>query len=350
MTGNPILRNYRSRAFYAGAWLLVTAVQTLAVWVASALPFGYALADSVVFSALFAIGALLLWFSVYYNPWKERNWIFNFIYLKCLAILLLAAWLGVGYVLMQLLFGDSSGYIRFLNISLWWKLPEGLFFYLVMILIYYLYMYVEKVNEHADNEIRLNKLLKDGELNLLKSQINPHFLFNSLNSLNALMLQQPERAQQMLLALSDYLRYTVMATRNEQVELQTEIENSERYLMIEKWRFGEKLYYDFDITPECLSAKIPSMLLQPLFENAVKHGVYESTETVHIHAKIERESDFLKITISNNFEAGNPAPRKGSGTGLKNTHERLRLLYGADASLQARKDDGKFMVIVKIPL
>ena len=350
MSSNPILRNYQSRLFYAAIWLFIASAQLLVVYIASDFPFGYIFADSLVFNTLFALLMLLLWYPLYYNPWKIRNWSVNFIFLKMMALLLLLVWMGTGYLLMYILFGTEAEYASFLKTSIGWKIMEGLLFYVVAVLVYYLYVYMWELNEKANNEIRLNKLLKDGELNLLKSQINPHFLFNSLNSLNVLILKNPEQAQQMLMALSDYLRYTVVATREEQSVLQKEIENIERYLSIEKLRFGERLHYDFEIADGCLQIKIPSMLLQPLFENAVKHGVYESVGMVRITTKINKEGGYLRIAISNNFDDENPGARKGSGTGLKNIGERLNLFYGTEASIYTKKENNQFSVIVKTPI
>ena len=205
------------------------------------------------------------------------------------------------------------------------------------------------MNEKAVNEIRLNRLLKDGELNLLKSQINPHFLFNSMNSVNSLIIKNPEQAQKMLVALSDYLRYAVLATNSQYSHIAGEMENIARYLSIEQLRFGDKLHYEPDIDPSALSVEIPAMLLQPLFENAIKHGVYESLDTVRIVTKITKDSQYLNIELSNDFDEEGVSQKKGSGTGLQNIRERLRLLYGTSAAMQTKAEHGVFRVILKIP-
>jgi LytS/YehU family sensor histidine kinase len=245
---------------------------------------------------------------------------------------------------------ENAGYRRFLTISLYWKALEGMLFSTVAVLVYYLYVYVEQLNEKVANEIRLTRLIKDSELNMLKSQINPHFLFNGLNSVNSLVVIHPEQAQKMLVALSDYLRYAVLSTNNMYSHVADEMENIARYLSIEKLRFGEKLVYESDIDPECLTAEIPSMLLQPLFENAVKHGVYESLETVRIMARITRDSRYVNIELRNDFDTEGVSQKKGSGTGLQNIRERLRLLYGTNAAMQTKADNGVFTVMLKIPL
>ncbi len=335
---------------YAGIWFIITIIQILAVHFIAGLPLGYTIADAVIFSLIFAGCAIPLWYPVCYNQKKDISWYAVLFVHGVLIVLLLSIWLGFGYFLMYLFTGGDKIYLYFIKASVWWKVIEGFFLYVVLVLVYDIYIYIEKLNEKVNNEIRLNKLLKDGELNLLKSQINPHFLFNSLNSLHALIIKAPEKAGDMLIALSDYLRYTVLSTRQEYSSLENEIENIERYLSIEKLRFGDKLEYTIDCRPECLHVKIPSMILQPLFENAVKHGVYESLEVVVITAKIKKENHYLLIEIGNGFDPENTSRKKGSGTGLKNIRERLVLSYATDASLLVKSKDKQFVVMLKMPV
>jgi len=152
----------------------------------------------------------------------------------------------------------------------------------------------------------------------------------------------------MLIALSDYLRYAVLSTNRTYSCVADEMENIARYLSIEQVRFGDRLLYEAHIDPQTVSAEIPSMLLQPLLENAIKHGVYESLETVRIVAKITREHQYLNIEITNDFDEDGYSPKKGSGTGLKNIRERLRLTYGSSASMQTKAEKGVFTVKLKI--
>ena len=351
MNGNPILGNYKSRMLYAGVWTMIAIMQTVVVYISTAgLPFGYVFADSVTFSFLFACGIIPLWFPVYYNRWERKAWQFNLVAHFSLACVLITSCLLVGYGLCFLTGLGNAAYRHFLSISLWWKALEGFLFYVMAVLVYYLYLYMEQLNEKAANEIRLNKLLKDGELNLLKSQINPHFLFNSMNSVNSLIIRNPEQAQKMLVALSDYLRYAVLSTNRMYSCIAEEMENIARYLSIEQLRFGDRLQYDPDIDPAALNAQIPAMLLQPLFENAIKHGVYESLETVHIVVKIVKDRQYLNIELSNDFDEEGVSQKKGSGTGLKNIRERLHLMYGNSAAMQTKAENGVFKVIIKLKI
>ena len=350
MNGNPILGNYLSRILYAGIWSVIVVVQTISVYLFSDLCFGYALVDSAVFNFLFAVCIIPLWYPVRFNQWERRTWHFNLTAHFSLACIVIFAWISVGYGLCYLTGRWNEMYLHFLNISIYWKAVEGLLFYAVTVLVYYLYVYIEQLNEKATNELRLNKLLKDGELNLLKSQINPHFLFNSMNSVNSLITRNHEQAQKMLVALSDYMRYAVMSTKHEYSNVAGEMENIARYLSIEQFRFGDKLLYEPEIDPACHHVEIPSMLLQPLFENAIKHGVYESFETVRIVTKITKDRQYLNIEINNDFDEEGVSQKKGSGTGLQNIRERLQLLYGTSATMQAKAENGVFKVILKIPL
>ncbi len=335
---------------YAGIWTLIAIGQTAVVYISTNLPFGYVLIDSVIFCFLLICCLIPLWYPVRFNRWERRTWRFILAAHLSLAFVVISCWLLADYWLCYLVGLGNAEYQHYLKISLWWKALDGFLLYIVAMLVYYLYAYVEQLNEKAANEIRLNELIKDGELNLLKSQINPHFLFNSMNSVNSLIIRNPEQAQKMLVALSDYLRYAVLATNRVYSCVADEMENIARYLSIEKLRFGDKLQYEPDIDPASLNAEIPAMLLQPLFENAIKHGVYESLETVRIVAKITKDSQYLNIELSNDFDAEGVSPKKGSGTGLKNSRERLRLLYGTSAAIQEKKKGSVFTVILKIPL
>jgi sensor histidine kinase YesM len=304
----------------------------------------YALLDGLVFNTVFAVFILPFWYPVCFNAWEHRTWLFNVAAHFMLICAYLLVCLLTGFLIISLI-APNSEYPP--DNPIWMKTFSGLLIYFITILIYYLYVYVDQLKEKTANEIRLNSLLKDGELNLLKSQINPHFLFNSLNSVNSLIVTQPEKAQQMLVALSEYLRYAVLSTHRVYSHIEEEMENINRYLSIEKLRFGDKLVYKAVVAPEALKAAIPVMLLQPLFENAIKHGIYESLETVCITIIITCEGQNLRIVMNNDYD-GHISAKKGSGTGLQNVRERLRLLYGTAADMHIKRESGKFTVILNI--
>jgi len=210
-------------------------------------------------------------------------------------------------------------------------------------------MSLNNLAEKNAREAKLESLVRETELKMLRSQINPHFLFNSLNSISSLTITDPEKARTMVVKLSEFMRYALSRKDERPVSLQNELENLRLYLDIEKVRFGEKLITEENIDPDCLDFKIPVMLLQPLFENAVKHGVYESTESVKIITNAKIVEKFIQITISNNFDP-TPSLRKGTGTGLLNVTRRLELYYGNKASIKTTRGNGIYTVTLYMPM
>ena len=157
-----------------------------------------------------------------------------------------------------------------------------------------------------------------------------------------------ERAQEMVIKLSDYMRYTVSQEKSVMATLGREIDNIHRYLDIEKTRFGSKLQYKFDIDDDSVEAAIPGMILQPLYENAIKHGVYESTEPILIETRAFMDNDILIVSIKNNYQSGAPMVA-GAGIGLRNIAERLKLIYQNETLLRIKNENQQFEVTLIIP-
>lgn len=220
--------------------------------------------------------------------------------------------------------------------------------YLVLVLIYYLVSNNQKLQERMQQEERLKGLVRDAELNMLKSQINPHFLFNSLNSIASLTMSNPDEARDMIIRLSEFLRYSLKHRENEFVPLKEELGRMKDYLAIEKVRFGEKLQYDINIDQECESFPVPTMIFQPLFENAIRHSVYESIEPVSVSFSCVPEEGFMKTVITNDYDPEIPS-RKGTGVGLQNVRQRIHLAYRDNGSVQWSGNEGVFTVTILFP-
>jgi len=249
---------------------------------------------------------------------------------------------------MMIIFPDNLNYQEFWNTTLPYRIGTGVFIFGLVTLTYFLFVSMTNLSEKKAKEARLESLIKETELKMLRSQINPHFLFNSLNSISSLTITDPEKARLMVINLSEFMRYALSRKDEQPVSLRSELENLQLYLDIEKVRFGEKLTTEENIEPRCLEFKIPVLLLQPLYENAVKHGVYESTDCVKIktHAKII--DGFIEIIISNNYDPA-PSQKRGTGTGLLNVTRRLELFYGKKASIKTSKENGIYTVILYLP-
>ena len=250
---------------------------------------------------------------------------------------------------MQLVLPEGNNYQAYWDATFPYRIGTGVFIYGLIILTYYLFVSLSNLSEKNAKEAKLESLVKETELKMLRSQINPHFLFNSLNSISSLTITDPEKARDMVVKLSEFMRYALSRKDEQPVSLQSELENLRLYLDIEKVRFGEKLTTEEIIETNCLDFKIPVMLLQPLYENAVKHGVYESTESVRIITQAKIIDGYIEIIISNNYDSA-PSLRRGTGTGLLNvTRRRLELFYGNKASIKTTKENGIYTVTLYIP-
>ena len=250
--------------------------------------------------------------------------------------------------LMLAVFADQALFVYFVSDTLLWRATASGFYFAIIILLYYLLKYSEDLQEKVRNEASLQQIIQQTALDALKSQLNPHFIFNSLNSISSLTISNPEKAQQMVIKLSDFLRNSLQNDEKKTHTLSIELEVIKLYLDIEKIRFGDRFNIQYDITEESLSAQVPNMILQPLFENAIKYGLYETLEQVNINTKVYVENQQLIISISNPYDP-KMQPPKGRGIGLKNTEQRLKLLYGLDYMMTSTKTSETFSIKLHIP-
>ena len=263
-------------------------------------------------------------------------------------LILIPLWMLAGYAVLRTLVPADDDYFYFLNVSFITRIATSVLFYGTVLLIYHLFIYSRQLHERRLNESRLNLLVKESELNVLRSQLNPHFLFNSLNSISSLTLTDPGRARDMIIKLSEFLRYALRYGQQDKTRLSEELRNIELYLEIEKTRFGEKLLYTKDVSGDCSDAMIPNMILQPLFENSIKHGVYESTEPITIVLGCRCAEDTLGISVRNNFDP-EQVGTGGAGIGLTNVMNRMKLIYGREDLVTVEKNNNTFEVRLLIP-
>lgn len=199
-----------------------------------------------------------------------------------------------------------------------------------------LYISITSVHERHAAELRqseLSRALQAAELKLLKSQINPHFLFNSLNSVRALIAEDPARARDAVTQLAGLLRYTLSSDHDELVTLERELKTVGDYLALESLRFGDRLRVELDIAAGARDVRIPVMVLQTVVENAIKHGIAELPSGGVLRISATLRDGALQVEVRNPRPM-NPTPREQQGTGLYNAEERLRLLFGSGATLE----------------
>lgn len=346
---HPITKNRRALNIYVTIWFLVLIINALIIMYGQDFALFISLADAMVSNILFGFLGLLVWYPTRYIPFKKETPVYSISAHITAGVVVILVWLVLTMAILGSLFSEDNAYNTFLLNSVYWRAILGIMIYLVLVLVYYLVINTRSLKERAQAEERLRTLVKESELNLLKSQINPHFLFNSLNSISSLILTNPEEAQEMIYRLSDFIRYSLKHRENEYVSLREEIGRMKDYLAIEKVRFGEKLIYRIDTSEECYEVQVPTMILQPLIENAIRHGVYESLTPVEIEFSCTLVDGYLNLQIKNDFDPMHPA-RKGTGVGLQNVSERIRLAYDSKGSIFWKVDSKKFIVTLNIPI
>ncbi|MFA5648472.1 MAG: histidine kinase [Bacteroidales bacterium] len=346
---HPIFRTPIGKIVFATWWIAVTAIHCAVLYFFYHIEVSIAVTDSLVWGLLFSILSLGLWFWVEISDIETQRPLtiaVNHIGAAAVTVLLLVALHR--FVLTQILLHNND-YLNFLDYSLLGRIILGVSLYVLIVLVYYLIIYINNFRQKLVHEAELKALVKDAELSWLKLQLNPHFLFNSLNSVSSLTLTAPEKASEMITRLSELLRYSLRQSPDTMVTLNDEIENCEKYLEIEKVRFGDRLDYSINSCPECLTVTVPSMLLQPLFENAIKHSVAQTADTSFIKAEVEIVKGFLCVKIENSLPSF-PTNSAGNGVGLDNIRRRLILIYGTPNLLFIEKSESAFRVTVSIPI
>ncbi len=231
-------------------------------------------------------------------------------------------------------------------------IPKALFIlFLLSILLIFYWSQKQKMEIDEANKRQIEKE-RDSikiQLNSLQQQFQPHFLFNSLNSINALTLSNPEEAQKMVHLLSEFMRGSIQENQSELVTLEEEIKHLKLYTDIEKVRFGDRLIVNYTIPDELFGLKLPHLILQPLIENAVKYGLYGNVDNVSIDIKAEFENKQLLISMSNPFDPLTSSSAKGTGYGLVSIEKKMQILYHQYNLMTIQKTEDLFTIQLSIP-
>ena len=345
---HPILRNRRNLIGYAIIWTIIGALNTFILVYFNDFGIIISVLESFIFNIIFATLGIGIWYPVYYTD-LEKNKISNFLTNHLAASsLAVGLWVWISYVIMTSLFANDEEYMVYLNASIPWRIGIGFLFYVLIASNYYLIIYYQNFKDKLVRESELNSLVKESQLSSLKSQINPHFLFNSLNSISSLTMVSPERAQDMVINLSDFLRYSLSHKNESLTTFEKELQNIDRYLKIEKIRFGERLNVEKDIAEPCLRYYLPGLILQPLMENAVKYGIYESTDQSNIEILASCSNELLEIIIRNDYDP-DFISKKGEGIGLRNVISRMKIQYSREDLVKFNKTENVFEVKLLFP-
>ncbi|HUX96102.1 MAG TPA: histidine kinase [Bacteroidales bacterium] len=345
---HPVLANRVRLIVWWLVWLFLMAGQSSIFYFAYGSFTFEGILDSLISLLIYSGIALSLWYP--FSFFNSGNVKLTTIITNIVAggIISVALWTLLTKFIMQGILSDENIYSEYWQATFPYRIGTGAFIYGLIVMSYYLFVSLSNLALKNAKEARLISLVKETELKMLRSQINPHFLFNSLNSISSLTVTDPEKARIMVVKLSDFMRYALSSKDEQPVTLRSELDNLRLYLDIEKVRFGNKLKTLEFIDDSCLGVKVPVMLLQPLYENAIKHGVYESTESVQITTNAQLTEGYLKIVITNNYDQ-HQIPAKGTGTGLYNVSRRLELTYGKRSSISNSKENGFYTVRLLIP-
>ena len=342
---HPFISRPRLALYYIIFWGFAFIVDILLRWLAYDVDPGVAAVEFFALPFTFLILGTPVWYVIKFST-IENNSIGRVILSHIVAAtIIVLIWLYIGLVLIKLLHPDMNGWVSN-NIPV--NILLGYILYSIYVVFFYAINYYEGFKEKLKNEGKLKSLVKEAELHALKSQINPHFLFNSLNSISSLTMTDPDKAREMVINLSDLMRYSLRHDQTEKVSLREELRNNELYLKIEKVRFGPKLNAVFEINQECLDCEIPNMILQPLYENAIKYGVYETTEPIDVITKALCSDDKLEVTIYNSYDP-DVVSKKGEGIGLINIRDRLDIIYGNPMLMKVEDKKTEFIVTLVIP-
>ena len=348
MKPHPILNSKNNLLIYSLAWILLIGIQTIALFQLFNFPWVYALVDGLVYGILFYIFGIGLYFFIRFQEFYKQNKVSVFVEHATSLVVIVSIWVISGIYILSALFSQNEEISAFLWEAISWRYVNGFLMFIVLILFYYLNSYYSHIQEKQKKENDLLRTLKDTEINLLRSKLNPHFLFNSLNSLYALIQTKPENASEMLLELSDYLRFSLDQDYKKMISLEEEMTNLNRYLAIEKMRFGDKICFEKDWDDNCNELQIPALILQPLLENAIKYGLQGNVDQVKIIIRCFLEQDQLCLEIENNYD-DKTAFRKGAGMGMYSVRKRLEILFKQYHLFKIEKKNAIFSVRLIIP-
>ena len=267
--------------------------------------------------------------------------VFSFVYMVLRA--------GVGQA-QSWLEGQPVGFLETFRPLLIKTFHFNVLIYWVIVSVSHAFDYYRRLQERELRGAELERRLAQARLMALQMQLNPHFLFNTLHAISSLMHKDVEAADRMISRLSDLLRYALESTSEQEVPLRRELEFLGRYLEIEKTRFGSRLNVELKIAPDTLDALVPNLILQPLVENAIHHGIEPHARPGRIELRSRREDAAIRLDVQDNGGGLAPGPGPDEGVGLSNTRARLKQLYGeAQRLVLGNAPEGGLVVSVTLP-
>jgi sensor histidine kinase YesM len=347
---HPIVARRERLLLYLVVWLAFGALLAFVVAFRGDTAFGWAAVYAIPLAILLGLQSLSSWYLVQVLPVQDTP-----------LPRLMGTWVGAGFVLLAIWVAAALGWAWLLRITVPQALDDEvanglaplLFFsgaagLLVAVLGHYMLMAFERSTQAERRALELRVLARESELKSLRGQLDPHFLFNSLNSVAALIGTDAQAARRMCFLMSGFFRKSLGLGGKQSIALSEELSLAETFLAIEEVRFGERLRTRFEVAEDVLTLAVPPLVLQPLVENAVHHGVAHLIEGGEVLVRARRRDGLLELAVENPCDPERP-PSRGAGVGLKNVRQRIETLFGHRASVDVTAEPTSFRVSILLP-
>jgi two-component system, LytTR family, sensor histidine kinase AlgZ len=347
---HPLLTRPRQLGLYLLAWFPLAGILVFLLTGPAGLKWGEATALIVGPCLAYAFVCLAAWYPCRATPLEKSGFVKLLLTHLTAAVLLSTLWvrlieeLAIGFMRWPSFAGLEQRLERFIPL-LW---VTGILLYVLSVTFHYVLLAEQASREAQERALQARVLARDAELKALRAQVNPHFLFNCLHSVSALTSSDAGKAREMCILLADFLRTTLRLGGKETITLEEELALVRGYLAIEKVRFGARLHMEEDVQKQTMETLIPPLLLQPLVENAIRHGIANLPEGGVIRLSVQEKARVVSIVVENSFDPESPAPLK-TGLGLDNIRQRLDTRYGPEASISVKTEGNRFQVSLRLP-
>jgi two-component system, LytTR family, sensor histidine kinase AlgZ len=350
---HPILGRLRNLGLYLLAWVPIAGMLMYALIGSEGLSSKEAIALTVPLCLVYAFVCLAAWYPCQATPLEKSSFVRLVVTHLTAAVLLSVLWAALAKELAIVL-ARYAGFVELDRrletlryFSLLWA--TGVLLYILSVTFHYVLMAEQAAREAQERALEARILARDAELKALRAQVDPHFMFNCLHSISALTSTDAAKAREMCILLADFLRSTLRLGGKETITLEEELALVRGYLAVEKVRFGARVNLEEDIDNDLMGFLVPPLLLQPLVENAIRHGIANLPEGGVIRLTAQRSDDAVSILVENSFDPESPSRLK-TGLGLANIKNRLAARYGRDAGILVGGNDGRFSVTLHLPV
>lgn len=340
---HPLLSDPKRLALYLAAWTLLAALLAVLVVAPERMTWPAALLLAAPPMLVYGFVCLATWYPARALPLRASR-IATVVFAHSIAAVLLSS------VWLVLITGWARilGHTDVVSARAMPFFATGVLLYLLATLFHYLLVAAEDARRIEKRELEVKMLARDAELKALKTQLDPHFLFNSLNSISSLCGSNPASARTLTTLLAEYLRKSLRIGNVESITLSEELELASSYLAVERIRFGPRLEVVQNVDERVRGYRVPPLLLQPLVENAVTHGIGQLLEGGVVQIDAAREDAYVRISVENRCDPDRPS-QGGSGIGLANTRRRIETFYGGDAKIEVIAEPSRFRVAMILP-